>query len=214
MQSVRDEQRIIEIDAVAGRPVHRAWDLGVRDDTSIWFFQRSPNGQYLILDCISESGVGVEYFAQEMHDRCRRYGWQAGHDYVPHDAKIKEWGNGRTRVETMQQLGLNPMLIPLATIADGVNAVRRVLPLSVFHPRCKKGIEALEQYRREWNDEAKTFRASPVHDWTSHLSDAFRYLAQSIHPAPRKIKTEPKFRSGLFIPPPREFTGKYEGLVF
>jgi hypothetical protein len=38
----------------------------------------------------------------------------------------------------------------------------------VFHSRCKEGIEALEQYRREWNDEAKTFRASAVHDWCSH----------------------------------------------
>jgi hypothetical protein len=127
-----------------------------------------------------------------------------GNDHVPHDAKIKEWGSGRTRVETMAGLGLKPILVPLATIEDGVNAVRRLLPLCVFHPRCEEGgISALEQYRREWDDEKKAFRASAVHDWTSHPADAFRYLAMSYRPSPRLVAPAPKLE-GWRIPPPQE----------
>ena len=102
-------------------------------------------------------------------------GWQHGTDFVPHDAKVKEFGSGRTRVETMQQLGLSPMLVPAASVDDGINAVRRTLPLCVFHPRCEasdiSGIGALETYRREWDDEKKTFKKSAVEDWTTDPAD-------------------------------------------
>jgi hypothetical protein len=104
----------------------------------------------------------------------------------------------------MSSLGLKPILVPMATVEDGVNAVRRMLPLCVFHPRCEEGgISALEQYRREWDDEKKAFRASAVHDWTSHPADAFRYLAMSYKPVPRIVPKEPELK-GWRIPLPAE----------
>ena len=202
MAQVRSEERILPIEALEGVPVNRAWDLGVADDTSIWWFQ-SVGAQVFLLDHYSSSGAGVEHYAGIIEQRKATYGWTDGNDYVPHDAKIKEWGSGRTRVETMVTFGLHPMLVPLSTIADGINAARRLLPLCVFHPRCEDGVNALEQYRREWNDETKSFRATAVHDWTSHPADAFRYLALAYRPAsPKKIHiTQPR---GLIIPPPAE----------
>jgi phage terminase large subunit len=205
MAAVRSEGRILAIEPDPAQLVHHAWDLGVRDDTSIWWFQ--PHGpQLLILDHIAMSGVGVEWFRDEIFRRDTERGWKLGTDYVPHDAKIKEWGTGRTRVETMQRLGLKPLLVPQASLEDGRNAVRRTLPLCVFHPRCEEtGIAALEQYRREWDDEKKCFRADAVHDWTSHPSDAFRYLAQSWKPAAKPKPKDPLVRLGNWqIPPPRE----------
>jgi phage terminase large subunit len=202
MAAVRSEERITEITAIESLPVHRAWDLGVADDTSIWWFQ-TVGSQVFLLDCYSASGVGVEHYAGVIEQRKATHGWRDGNDYVPHDAKIKEWGSGRTRVETMVSMGLHPMLVPLSTIADGINAVRRMLPLSVFHPRCEDGVNALEQYRREWDDDKKAFRATAVHDWTSHPSDAFRYLALAYRPAPFRKITVPAQR-GIIIPPPAE----------
>jgi adenine/guanine phosphoribosyltransferase-like PRPP-binding protein len=73
----------------------------------------------------------------------------------------------------------------------------------VFHPRCEEGVTALEQYRREWDDEKKAFRASAVHDWTSHYADAFRYLAQSWRGAHKSKIITPQ-RRGIMIPPPAE----------
>ena len=60
-----------------------------------------------------------------------------------------------------------------------VAATTATLPLCVFHPRAEAGLAALEQYRREWDDDKKTFKANPLHDFTSHLADAFRYLAMA-----------------------------------
>jgi len=208
MADVRSEGRITEFAMDNSIPVHRAWDLGVSDDTSIWFFQQA-GAQIFICDHYAASGVGLEHFRDEIERRHREHGWKHGTDYVPHDAKVKELGTGRTRVETMLSLGLKPELVPHATLDDGINAVRRTLPLCVFHPRTEAGgIEALEQYRREWDDEKKAFRRNAVHDWTSHPADSFRYLSLSWRkargitgpsvPLPRRPVELP---TGWIIPP-------------
>ena len=207
MASVRAEGRIAEVEAQPDQYVHRAWDLGVTDDTSIWWFQ-VVGAQLFILDHLAASGAGVEWYAEEIKKRELQYGWKHGTDFVPHDAKIKEWGSGRTRVETMQALGLKPLLVPMASIQDGINAARRTLPLCVFHPRTEEtGIAALEQYRREWDDEKKAFRVTAIHDWTSHPADAFRYLAMAWRNIPRQpieVKPDP---GAWVIPPPIDEPG-------
>ena len=202
MAEVRAEGRITPVEALCA-PVHRAWDLGTRDDTSIWFFQ--PVGsQVFVLDHYAASGAGLEHYRDVIARKHAEHGWIHGTDFVPHDAKVMELGSGRTRIETMHSLGLSPMMAPHVSLADGINAVRRTLPLCVFHPRCEEtGLKALEQYRREWDDEKKCFRASPIHDWTSDVADSFRYLCLSWRPAPLREIKKPKI-SGWTIPPPPE----------
>lgn len=199
MAAVRKENRIADIEPIPDRPVHRAWDIGVRDDTSIWWFQ-VVGLQVFILDCYTASGVGLDHYAEVVHKRHEERGWKLGTDFVPHDAKVKEWGTGRTRVETMRDYGLKPELVPNATKLDGINAARQTLGRCVFHTRCEEqGLSALEQYRREWDDEKKTFKANEVHDWTSHLADAFRYLSLSWKTIREPIVEEAR------VPPPGHF---------
>jgi phage terminase large subunit len=203
MVAVRKEGRIDAIEPVDGRPVHRAWDIGVRDDTSIWWFQ-VVGAQVFVLDCYTASGVGVDHYADVVAKRHQERGWKLGADFVPHDAKVKEWGTGRTRIETMRDYGLQPQLAPGATKMDGINAARQTLARCVFHPRCEEtGLSALEQYRREWDDEKKTFKANEVHDWTSHLADAFRYLSLSWRNIPGQVVEEKQGPPvGYFAVPP------------
>ena len=205
MIDVREQERIRPIEPIPGMPVHRAWDLGMRDDTSIWWWQQ-VGAQIFIFDHLSASGVGVEWFADEIKRRVIDYGWPTGTDWVPQDAKVKEWGSGRTRVETMIALGLHPQVVSALTVEDGINAVRQTLPLCVFHPRCEDGgISALEQYQREWDDEKKVFRSSALHNWASHPADAFRYLAIAWKKLPpRQVKAERPVWGAITIPPPPE----------
>jgi phage terminase large subunit len=204
MSMVRSEGRVTEaVTALPGVPVNRAWDLGMRDDTSIWFYQ-AVGSQLFLLQCLSTSGASLEWWRDAVKAEHATHGWTHGIDVVPHDAKVRELGTGRTRVETMRALGLNPMLAPDASLQDGINAVRRTLPLCAFHPRCEDvGIGALEQYRREWDDEKKAFRQQPLHDWTSDRCDAFRYLALAWKAAPPRRIEVPKAQ-GWVIPPPDE----------
>ena len=206
MADVRREGRVAEIEPIAGQPVHRAWDLGIGDDTSVWKFQ-VVGSQIFILSHKATSGVSVEWWRDELAAEDAERGWKTGTDWVPHDAKHREFGTGRTIIETMRSLNLRPMPVPSVPMQDGINAVRRTLPFCVFHPRCEEGgLSALEQYKREWDDEKKAFRASADHDWTSHPADAFRYLALSWRAAKARVIEPPK-RTGIVIPPPHENRG-------
>jgi len=85
--------------------------------------------------------------------------------------------------------------VPMATKADGIQAARMTLKTAVFHPRCEeKGIAALEQYRRKWDDERKMFAATEERDWSTHLADAFRYSAlvwrETPKPKPTPIRKD------------------------
>jgi hypothetical protein len=184
MAKVRAEGRITAFEPKAG-PVHRAWDIGVDDDTSIWWFQL-VRGVVHLIDCYSNHSAGVDHYAEE----CRKRGWPQGNDYVPHDAKAMEWGGGRTRVEQMMRHGLNPIVVPMASKADGIQAARLTLQTAVFHARTEQhGVAALEMYRRKWDDQRKIFSADEYRDWSTHLADAFRYLAlawREDRPKPRE----------------------------
>jgi len=60
---------------------------------------------------------------------------------------------------------------------DGIDTTRTFLNKCWFdEEKTKKGLEALLQYRSNYDDKKKIWSQKPVHDWTSHASDAFRYL--------------------------------------
>ena len=156
-------------------PVHTAWDLGIGDSTAIWFWQAAPDG-LRIVDFLEDHGKGLPHYASELSARGYRYGV----DFVPHDAKARELGTGRTRVETLVSLGRNPQLIPMHTVDDGINAVRQLFPRMWFNEETtRKGLEALRQYRAEYDEKHKAFKTRPRHDWTSHAADAARYMAMA-----------------------------------
>jgi phage terminase large subunit len=67
---------------------------------------------------------------------------------------------------------------PKGEVIDGINAVRALLPRITFdRDKCRDGIEALRQYRADWQDKKNVLTLRPVHDWCSHGADAMRYLA-------------------------------------
>ena len=172
ISAVRSEGRIKDIDPDPGLPVHVAWDLGVSDSTVLWFFQ-IVGKRLRVLDCYANHGREIKHYADYILEKK----WKKGSDYVPHDAKVKEFGSGKTRVETMIACGLKPKLVPNIARQDGINALRQTLPLCTFHPRCETGIGALEQYQREWSDEKKCFSDTPLHNWCSDYADSARYMA-------------------------------------
>lgn len=156
-------------------PVHTAWDLGVGDSTAIWFFQ-VVGAEVRVIDYYENNGQGLPHYAAVLASKPYRY----GHDFVPHDARVRELGTGRTRVETLIQLGRNPKIAPEAKVMDGINAARLTMQVCWFdRVKCADGIEALRQYRAEFDEKTKAFKNNPRHDWTSHAADAFRYLAMA-----------------------------------
>ncbi len=168
------EGRITVVPCDPSLPVHTAWDLGMSDSTAIWFVQARPGGQYALVDYYEASGEGLEHYAKVLDERGYKYGLHI----APHDIRVRELGTGKSRLETARSLGIRFTIAPNIPIQDGINAMRMLLPACWFDAtRCSAGIEALRHYRRSFNERMGDFLSRPVHDWTSHAVDAFRYFA-------------------------------------
>lgn len=170
------EGRITGVPYDPAAQVWTAWDLGISDTTSIWFAQ-IVGREIHVIDYYENAGVDLGHYVREIQSKPYLYG---GH-LLPHDAEARELGTGKTRVEVLQSLGLNPTIVKNHRVEDGINAVRMMLPKCWFDgERTAKGVDALKMYRSEWDDKRQTFNTKPVHDWSSHAADAFRYLAMGL----------------------------------
>ena len=165
--------RIRECPIDWSHPVHTAWDLGKAVNNPIWCFQVIA-GQPRIVDFYRPESDDLADWIKWLDDK----GYK-GNDYVPHDILVTEWGSRRTRFETLQSMGRKPVRLPMVAVADGLQAGRTTINAAVFdaNPRVMDGIDGLKNYRRDWDDDRKTFRETPVKDWAEHIGSAFRYLS-------------------------------------
>lgn len=180
MKKAKEDNRITRVPYDPAVGVITAWDLGIGDSTAIWFAQYV--GQEIrIIDYYESSGVGLDHYAKVLKER----GYAYDQHILPHDVQVKELGTGKSRMETLDALGVRGIEIaPKLGVDDGIQAARSMLNRCWFdEEKCERGVEALLQYRREFDERLKTWRGRPLHDWTSHGADAFRYLAVGYKPA-------------------------------
>ena len=185
MRMAADDGRITEVKYDPSLSTYTAWDLGYRDDTAIWWYQ-VVKGEIHIIDYHSVSGASIPEIAKVVLKKPYHY----SKHYLPHDARAKTLAaQGKSIIEQLGEfLGLsNLAIVPDLSVQDGIQAVRMTLPRCYFdEEKCLEGIEALRQYQREWDEDKKSFRSSPKHDWTSHGSDAMRMLAIAWRDEPSK----------------------------
>lgn len=175
METARGQGRIGRVPWEPALPVETWWDLGVGDSTAIWFAQRVGR-EVRLIDYLEASGEGLPYYAKALQAKPYVY----GRHIAPHDIEVRELGTGVSRRETALKLGIRFEIAPAQSLEDGIEATRALIPRCWFdEDTCARGVEALCQYRREWNDKTRDFKPSPLHDWTSHGADAFRYGAVS-----------------------------------
>lgn len=192
IERLEAEGRVTSVPYDPALPVFTAWDLGISDATAIWFFQVAA-GQVRVIDFYQSQGHGLEHYAKVL--RGAGYGLEKqGREYLPHDARARELGTGRTREETLRNLlGRQPFILPQHSVMDGINAGRLTLARAWFDAeRCGEGLEMLRQYRAEWDDKARVFRDRPLHDFTSHAADGWRYLSMAWREMAPPARPKPK----------------------
>lgn len=177
MQLAEKENRITTVAYDSNLATYTAWDIGVGDATAIWFYQK-VGAEVRLIDYYETSGEGLAHYAKVLQDK----GYVYKEHFAPHDIQVRELSSGNSRLEIARSLGINFTVIPnLLSIDDGINAVRGTLANCWFDKeRCKQGILAVKNYRKEFDEKNSTYKLRPVHDWSSHGADAFRYLAISL----------------------------------
>ena len=180
------DRRLCRIPIEPTLRVETWWDLGVDDATAIWFAQDVGQERRLI-DYLEVSGEGLPEIVRRLEAKGYRY----GRHVLPHDVRVRELGSGKSRLETLQALGVGQVeIVEAQSVADGINAARLMLARCWFDiDRCARGLEALKSYRREWDAKRQVWRERPLHDWCSHAADAFRYgaLARSPVKSPSRL---------------------------
>jgi hypothetical protein len=174
MKTATTDGRVTNVPYDPAVGVTTAWDLGIGDSTAI-FFAQYVGQEIRIIDYYENSGVGLDHYAKVLSKK----GYHYSEHILPHDVQVKELGTGKSRIETLDALGISDITIaPRLSVDDGIQAARSMIARCWFDEEdCARGIEALRQYRREFDERLKTWRGRPLHDWTSHGADAFRYLA-------------------------------------
>ena len=150
-----------------------AWDLGMGDSTSIWVAQLVGT-EVRLLDYYENHGVGLDHYVKWIRDN----DYEKAEHILPHDVRVRELGTGKSRMEMLEEAGLEIKIAPRMSLDDGIQAVRRLLPRCWFNvPKVQNGLNCLRNYRRDYDEKRKIFYERPLHDWSSHGSDSFRYLA-------------------------------------
>lgn len=186
LATARGDERIRNVPYDPVLPVHTAWDLGVGDSTAIWFAQQ-VGSELRLIDYHEASGEGLHYYAGVLGNK----GYTYGRHLAPHDAQVRELGTGKSRVEIAQSLGIRFEVLPPSKLEDGINAARMTFPRCYFdETKCRAGLEALQNYRWDFNQRLDEFKPTPVHDIWSHGADAFRYLCLGLkqQAKPKDIK--------------------------
>lgn len=175
IRKAENEGRITRVPYEVGIPVETFWDLGMDDSMTIWFLQAV--GQELrFIDYYENSGEGLAFYAKVLQDR----GYIYSKHYAPHDIKVRELGSGKSRLEVASKMGINFEIAPMLRIHDGIDAGRAIMNRCWFDKdKCSRGLMALKNYRKDWDEKNKVFRNNPKHDWSSHGSDSFRIFATS-----------------------------------
>ncbi len=175
------------------------WDLGIGDATAIWFAQRSGTDVRLI-EYYENSGEPLSHYVSVLEDRAKIPGKKDGYIYSNHvfppDVRARELLAGKSREEMLRNYGIYPSVVPMHRVEDGIEAVRSLLPRCWFDwKKCERGLAALRQYRKQFNEHTRQWHMKPFHDWTSHAADAFRYGA--IFNPPRAMQKLPHRRRSI-----------------
>lgn len=194
MTQADEDGRICGVPYDGAAMVDTAWDLGIGDSTSIWFFQEVGREIHAI-DYYEASGQPLSHYASVLQQK----GYAYRDHIVPHDAEARELGTGKSRVEVLQSLGVRTRVAPRLTVEDGIAAVRTMLPRMWFDAKkCADGVEKLRQYRSEYDEKRQVLSNRPLHDFTSHCADALRMYAIT-HRSMSQAKRPPASRPGWIV---------------
>lgn len=180
LDRLRKQNRIGDFPFDPSLPVNTAWDLGRTDATAIWFYQITTD--ITVFDYHESNLKDVPFYADLLRQKAKEQGFTYGTHWLPHDARARTLAAGGKSIQ-QQMIDHNVGRIVIAKRldhVDGIQAARATLPYCKFDSKnCDEGLEALKNYRYEWDEEKRTFNNNPVHDWASHGASAFRTLSLS-----------------------------------
>src|SRR3990167_2546482 len=164
----------------SGLRVDTYWDLGISDVTAVWFVQKFGL-EYRMVDYFEEPDLKIPTLVEMVREKIRNEKCTVGDFWLPHDAKVRELGTGKSRQEGFISLRARPRIIPrVEDKLDSIHAARMIFSRCLFDAsRCEKGIKALMNYQRKWDSKTSAYSKMPMHNFASNGADAFQQFAMA-----------------------------------
>lgn len=176
-----------------GAPVDISCDIGFRDTTCFWFWQRRLGG-FTVFDYDHDHGLDADDWAPRLRERLLSHGIKENNlnkIWLPSDAKAKTFQSKHTSIErfirefTVQHVDV----VPASRKSDQIEAARHLMEHIEFNKtNCEDGIDGLTAWEYEYNEENQVFSREPKHDWASHRGDSFAYGCQVLNVIPVQPK--------------------------
>lgn len=180
-EQIKRENRICKVPHDPNLPIYTSWDLGILDSTAIWFFQIYGK-EVRVIDYYEANNEPLAHYTRILDEKTQSFGYRYEKHFAPHDIAARDLSSGVSREQTMATLGYRMTKGARLGVEDRIEATRQMLKNCWFDAdKCKHGVKALQNYRREFNDKLDQFKATAVHDWASHGSDAFGEGALNIN---------------------------------
>lgn len=178
MAKALEEKRITSVPHDPAATVSVYFDLGISDHMAMFACQ-VVGREVRVINYYEASGRGLDDFCDVIREWRNELNYSYERVVLPHDGKARSLETGKSRQQYMQEnLRLPVDVLPRMSLADGINAVRLLLPRVWFDMhRCRRGIECLVNYQRKHDAKNKVYMNQPLHNWASHGADAFRTLA-------------------------------------
>jgi len=174
IRTARENGRIKIVPYDTALKVHTVWDLGVGKNLAIGFYQATMNERRMIDYWEGGPTEGLQQSAVMLQNK----GYVYGKHFAPHDINAKEITTGKSRLDTAREFGIHFEVVPSISVESGIEKGRLFWSkLWVDEKNCSIWVDAISQYRQEWDDRKGCFIERPVHDWTSHPGDVHRYAA-------------------------------------
>jgi phage terminase large subunit len=175
LSTAETDGRIIAVPYDPALPCFAAFDLGYRDATAFWVAQFPPDSRPRILHYYEKRQEQPAHFDQQL----RALDLNIRELFMPHDSDQHRHGQHLTVIEQYRKLGWNCRMLPQEqSLATGITRGRNMLHRAVFDREgTVTGRGMLGAYKYEYDDKKASWKDSPQHDFSSHGSDAWRYMA-------------------------------------
>jgi hypothetical protein len=175
---MRNQDRICSLSYDPYKLVHVSFDLGWDDCTALIFFQLDGE-KIKIIDCEEHHNKTLAWYKMLLQDKGYRYGTYL----FPHDVEhVDGLSTGLTRKEILEDMQIPVTVVPRSFIVDGIEATKSLLSSKILinSDKCNHLIKCVENYHREYDEKRKVYKDKPKHDWSSHMCDSLRYLAEGL----------------------------------
>lgn len=165
------------------QPLYVAWDIGKRDHTVLWFFQKNPhNNRIRFIKHYRVTGQGPDHCCQYIKKWCKDNGYYMQPTMVlPHDGDVEEWSATSKRsdyirlnyfsdVRTLSktELAKNDM----TTLINQINYIRKEFEnVEIDNNECNIGVIQLGGYVKKYNKSMNCYLDIPDHDANDKASD-------------------------------------------